>query len=316
MKISGALRSSNDSDPSEKSLPESNPLIRSKKGDSSSLSDVALPEELGSLSPITGTPDPASIVRIPESSVDLEKLESIVSSEIQRDRYTLPPLSVVIPVYNEHLTIQSIVDKVRSLPIEKQIIIVDDGSTDGTREILAKLALEPGIDVFLHAENQGKGAALQTGFRMADGDVIIVQDADLEYDPNDIMKVIQPILDGRASVVYGSRYLAEDQQDGSKIHRFGNAALTWLSNRLNGQNITDMETCYKAFRRDLLRKITIYQKRFGFEPEMTAKIARLHIPIIEVPISYRARSWKEGKKIGVKDLFNAIYCIVRYALFR
>jgi glycosyltransferase involved in cell wall biosynthesis len=221
-------------------------------------------------------------------------------------------LSVVIPVFNERESIIKIVEAVKRLPITKQIIIVDDGSTDGTQQALLGIPQDGCVELFFHCVNQGKGAALQTGFRLTEGNIVIVQDADLEYDPQDIMKVIQPIMEGRASVVYGSRYLNSESQNSSWIHRAGNAGLTGLSNWITGQKLTDMETCYKAFRREVLQNIRIEQPRFGFEPEITAKISRLGIQIPEVPISYRARSWSEGKKIGLKDLWNAIYCILRY----
>jgi glycosyltransferase involved in cell wall biosynthesis len=195
-------------------------------------------------------------------------------------------------------------------------VVVDDGSTDGTREYIAKLVNLSGIDVCLHDRNSGKGAAIQSGIQRAIGDIVIVQDADLEYEPSDIMQVIEPIVKGDVDVVYGSRYLANPEQDGSAFHRFGNKVLTGLSNLASGQQLTDMETCYKAFRRELIQSITIEQKRFGFEPEITAKLARRKIRILEVPIQYKPRSWDEGKKIGVKDLVNTLWCIVRYRLFR
>ena len=202
------------------------------------------------------------------------------------------------------------------MDIEKQLIIVDDGSSDGTREAIAALRGNDGITVVLHEKNQGKGAAIQSGIRLATGDILIVQDADLEYDPKDILKVIKPILDGESDVVYGSRYLANSHQDQSALHRFGNACLTGFSNWMTNQSLTDMETCYKAFRRELIQGIRIEQRRFGFEPEITAKLAKKKIVIREVPISYRSRSWQEGKKIGVKDLISTLYCIVRYRFQR
>jgi len=223
-----------------------------------------------------------------------------------------PRLSVIIPAFNEMRTIVQVVESVTNLEIHKQIIIVDDGSTDGTRETIQSFQGREGFDVFLHASNQGKGAAIQTGIRLAIGDTVIVQDADLEYDPRDILRVIQPILDGETDVVFGSRYLSNCSQDQSALHRFGNGVLTGLSNWMTRQHLTDMETCYKAFRRELLQSINIEQKRFGFEPEITAKLARRGIVIREVPIRYSSRSWKEGKKIGIKDLFSTLWCIVKY----
>ncbi|MFN7290018.1 MAG: glycosyltransferase family 2 protein [Pirellula sp.] len=227
-----------------------------------------------------------------------------------------PVVSIIIPAFNEIGTIDKIVNAIRSLPVHKQIVVVDDGSTDGTREYIAKLAGVSGIDVCLHERNSGKGAAIQSGIQRSIGEIVIIQDADLEYEPSDILQVIEPIIKGDVDVVYGSRYLANPEQDGSAFHRFGNKVLTGLSNFASGQQLTDMETCYKAFRRELIQSITIEQKRFGFEPEITAKLARRKIRILEVPIQYKPRSWDEGKKIGVKDLVNTLWCIVRYRLFR
>lgn len=240
----------------------------------------------------------------------LEQLEAMVAAELKSAK--VPTLSIIVPAFNEVKTIDQVLQALQNLPVEKQIIVIDDGSTDGTREKLQAWQEQGAIEVFLHAKNQGKGAALQTGFRIATGKIIIVQDADLEYFPEDILDVIEPILEGNASVVYGSRYLQNEHQDGSRVHRFGNWLLTWLSNAATGQKLTDMETCYKAFRGDVLRKISIQQNRFGFEPEITAKVAKQGIAIQEVPIRYQARSWSEGKKIGVRDLINTLYCILRY----
>lgn len=221
-------------------------------------------------------------------------------------------LTVVIPVYNEPVTVIEIVDRVRALPISKQVILVDDGSTDGTSQTLQQLSLFPEVVLLTHTVNRGKGAALQTGFEYAQGRFVIVQDADLEYDPADILRVIEPLQKGHSDVVYGSRYLENARQDPSRLHRFGNWALTTCSNLLTGHRLTDMETCYKAFRRDLLQQIHIEQDRFGFEPEITAKLARRGVTIREVGISYACRSRQEGKKIGWRDLFSALYCILRY----
>lgn len=227
-------------------------------------------------------------------------------------------LSVIMPCFNELKTIGAIVEAVKNSPYDnKEIIIVDDFSTDGTRERL-KNEIEQKVDkVIYHGKNQGKGAALRTGIKIATGDIVIIQDADLEYDPNEIPAVIQPILDGKADVVYGSRFM------GDKPHRVlyfwhmvGNGFLTLLSNLLTNLNLTDMETCYKAFRREIIQSIEIEEDRFGFEPEITAKIAKLNRRIYEVGISYHGRTYKEGKKIGWKDGFRAIYCIIKYNLFR
>ncbi len=223
-------------------------------------------------------------------------------------------LSVVIPVYNEQATLRTIVARVAGIPIPKEIILVDDCSTDATREILETLTQVQDICVIFKQKNEGKGAALRTGFAAARGDVVVVQDADLEYDPRDFPALLRPILEGEADVVYGSRFLHNAQQDPSRLHRFGNGLLTWASNLFTRLKLTDMETCYKAFRRELLKNIDIRQDRFGFEPEVTAKLARRGARFTEVPISYDGRGYDEGKKIGLKDACNALYCIVRYGL--
>lgn len=223
-------------------------------------------------------------------------------------------LSVVIPVYNEEATIRQVLENVAALSIPTEIIVVDDASTDGTRHVLAEYEHRHNISVIFKPRNEGKGAALRTGFRRVSGDVVIVQDADLEYDPSDILNVIQPIIDGQADVVYGSRFLEDSRGSDSSIHRWGNAFLTKLSNWFTGLHITDMETCYKAFRREVLASFEIRQPRFGFEPEVTARIARRKYRVCEVPIRYSPRGYAEGKKIGVKDLFSALYSIIRYGL--
>ena len=223
-------------------------------------------------------------------------------------------LSVIIPVFNEEKTIGLVISRVAALPLNTEIVIVDDCSTDGTRGILSKLTDVPGLKIILKNENQGKGAALRTGLEHVTGDYIIVQDADLEYNPRDIPGILQPLLRDEADVVYGSRFIGEDQQDESWIHRMGNAVLTGASNLLSGLRLTDMETCYKAFSKKVLRDLTIEQNRFGIEPEVTAKLARRGYRFAEVPISYESRGYDEGKKIGIRDLFNAIYCIGRYGV--
>lgn len=223
-------------------------------------------------------------------------------------------LSVVIPVYNEEKTVGLVVSRVAALPINKEIVIVDDCSTDGTRDILAKLEGIPDVKVVLKEKNAGKGAALRTGFEHVTGDFIIVQDADLEYNPRDIPGILVPLIKDEADVVYGSRFIGEELQDESWIHRMGNAVLTGASNMLSGLKLTDMETCYKAFSKKVLQDLTIEQNRFGIEPELTAKLARRGYRFTEVPITYESRGYDEGKKIGVKDLFNAIYCIGRYGV--
>ena len=225
-------------------------------------------------------------------------------------------LSVVIPCFNEKATILELIDAVKQAPIErKQIIVVDDGSTDGTREILDGIQGEDDIDIIYHETNKGKGAALSTGFAAATGDICIVQDADLEYDPQEFPLVVQPIIDGKADVVFGSRFQSGRPHRVVYFwHRLGNGFLTLMSNIFTDLNLTDMETCYKAFRRDVIQSVKIEEARFGFEPEITAKIARLNLRIYEVGISYYGRTYAEGKKIGWKDGVRAIYCIVKYNL--
>lgn len=223
-------------------------------------------------------------------------------------------LSVVIPVYNEQATLRALVGRVVRIPIPKEVILVDDCSTDGTHAILRSWEHLQELRVIYKPRNEGKGAALRTGFAAATGDVVVVQDADLEYDPRDFPHLLRPILAGEADVVYGSRFLGGTRQDPSWLHRFGNGLLTGASNLFTGWQLTDMETCYKAFRRDMLRGIEIRQNRFGFEPEITAKLSRRGARLREVPISYQGRGYEEGKKIGMRDALNAFYCIVRYGL--
>ena len=225
-------------------------------------------------------------------------------------------LSVVIPVYNEKDTVQELYNTVRAVDLDKEIILVDDFSTDGTRDILLTLT-DDATHIFFHDCNMGKGAALRTGFSHASGDIIIVQDADLEYDPQQYLKLIQPIVDEKADVVYGSRFVTGDYRRVLYFwHMLGNSFLTLLSNMLTNLNLTDMETCYKVFRKDVLERISIEENRFGFEPEITAKISKLDIRIYEVGISYSGRTYKEGKKIGWKDGLSAMRCIFKYNLFR
>ena len=227
-------------------------------------------------------------------------------------------LSIIIPVFNEAATIAKIIGLVRAVEVgmEKEILLVDDCSRDGTRDVLAGLAAESAdLKVIYHEVNQGKGAALRSGFSAATGDIVLIQDADLEYDPNEYPRLLKPILDGRADVVYGSRFL------GGGAHRvvyywhyLGNKLLTTLSNMTTNLNLTDMETCYKVFRREVIQKIKIEENRFGFEPEITAKVAKLRVPIYEVGISYYGRTYEEGKKIGWRDGFRALWAIFKYNL--
>lgn len=227
-------------------------------------------------------------------------------------------LSIVIPCYNEARTIRTIIDAVRASPYpDKEIIVVDDCSTDGTREVLERDIRQLVAHVIHHEVNQGKGAALRTGIKAATGDVVIIQDADLEYDPNEYPLLVEPIAQDKADVVFGSRFMGSGPHRVLYFwHRVGNSFLTLLSNAFTNLDLTDMETCYKVFRREIIQAITIEENRFGFEPEITAKVAKTRCRIYEVGISYYGRTYEEGKKIGWRDGVRALYCILKYNLLR
>jgi glycosyltransferase involved in cell wall biosynthesis len=240
-------------------------------------------------------------------------------------------VSLVIPVYNEAATLKELVRRVVAVEMDKELVFVDDGSKDGSREMLTELAqsslaawLPAGsaqwgknlVQVVLQPQNAGKGAALRKGFERANGDIIVIQDADLEYDPRDIVRVIQPIVDGIADVCFGSRFIGSPRRALYFWHTVLNKMLTLLSNALNDINITDMETCYKAFRAEVIKGIQVEEDRFGIEPELTAKVAKLRLRIYEVPVSYQGRTYEEGKKIGWKDGVRALYCILKYGIRR
>jgi len=224
-------------------------------------------------------------------------------------------LSIIIPAFNESAFLPEVIRRVKETPYDKEIIIVDDGSTDGTREYLNDMNVKD-IKIILHNENMGKGAAFRSGLAVATGDVVIVQDADLEYDPKDYQVLLEPIIDGKADVVYGSRFLGGPHRVLFFWHSVGNSLITLLSNMLTDLNLTDMETGYKAFRREVFKNIRIESNRFGFEPEITSKVAKRGFRIYEVPVSYSGRSYQEGKKITWKDGIKAIFTVLRYNLFR
>jgi glycosyltransferase involved in cell wall biosynthesis len=281
----------------------------------------------------SGSSAVASRPEIPSFADEHEKTEWLIetlgeSACRKMGIYRIPQdfvLSVVIPVYNEEKTIHEILRRVRAVPIRKQIIIVDDCSKDGTRQILHGMeGSEPDLTVVYHEVNQGKGAAVRTGFKHATGQVVIVQDADLEYEPEQFPELLQPIIEGRADVVFGSRFVGETHRVLYFWHSVANKGLTLLSNMFTNLNLTDMEVCYKLFKREIIQGITLKSNRFGFEPEVTAKVARFKMRgengelracrIYEIPVSYHGRTYREGKKIGIKDGFQALYCILRYAI--
>jgi len=226
-----------------------------------------------------------------------------------------PKISVVIPVYNEVDTVEEIVSRVQAVPVEKEIVMIDDASSDGTRQKLERIERDnPNVSVFFHEKNKGKGAALRTGFEHVTGEFVIIQDADLEYHPSEYPTLLGPLLDGRADVVYGSRFLGGPHRVLLFWHYLGNTFLTLLSNAVNNLSLTDMETCYKAFRREVLDGVRFKANRFGFEPEFTAKMAKKKLRIYEVPISYSGRDYTEGKKITWRDGVKAIFCVIWYRL--
>jgi glycosyltransferase involved in cell wall biosynthesis len=242
----------------------------------------------------------------------------MIESETTIVARAAPCLAVVIPVFNEAATIAGVIKAVVSQPLVREIIIIDDASRDGTWEALQSVAREtPSVRLFQHAANQGKGAALRTGFAQVTAPLVIVQDADLEYDPADYAKLCKPILAGKAEVVMGSRFLGTGEHRVLYYwHSVGNRFLTALSNMATNINLSDMETGYKVFRREVIQRIRIEENRFGFEPEIVAKISKLNVPIYEVPISYYGRTYAEGKKIGWRDALSAFRCIIKYNFFR
>jgi glycosyltransferase involved in cell wall biosynthesis len=224
-----------------------------------------------------------------------------------------PTLSIVMPVYNERATIRAILDRVRSVGLAHEIVVVDDGSTDGTRQVLTELEpLIPELRLILHERNQGKGAAVVTGIQQATQDILLIQDADLEYDPRDYPALLEPLLDGRADVVYGSRFLGAPRRTTMFWHMVANKLLTFMTNILFNSILSDMETGYKVFPRVLIQSIPIRAKRFNFEPEITAKLLKRHVRIYEVPITFNPREYSEGKKIGLPDAFEAVWTLFRY----
>ena len=267
---------------------------------------------------------PANLDLLTSFSEQIERLDQLQRLIEGEQGYSIPPidydlpagflLSIVVPVYNERETIGRILARLSAMPLPIEIIVVDDASQDGTVEVLKFLESIPNLHVRYHKTNQGKGAAVRDGFAAAKGTVVMVQDADMEYDPADIPPLIKPLVSGQADVVYGSRFLDESAARGSSwIHQMGNRLLTQISNLATGLELSDMETCYKVFRADVLSDLNLQQSRFGFEPEITAKIARRGYRVLELPVSYHARDWEQGKKIGIRDAIAAVYCILRYA---
>lgn len=233
--------------------------------------------------------------------------------------YPLPHdfcLSVIVPVYNEEATIATVIQRLMQLPFRTEIAIVDDGSTDGTRDVLARLAHFCDLKIFYHAQNQGKGAAIRTAIQEVTGDVVVIQDADMEYDPQDLIQVIHPIVTGDADVAYGSRFLEKDgkSHETSWVRQLGNQTLTCISNSVTGLHLTDMQTALKAFPRKVIQQLQLQENRFGIEPEITAKLAKRNYRFVERPVTYRAQDWSASNKISWKDGLAALWCILRYRL--
>ena len=281
----------------------------------------------GAAAPTTqtsSTPEPTLGTLVVPGADPLEMTLVSAAAEILGDAAThdlgtfrLPvdfKLSILMPVYNERRTIDEILQRVLQLPLTKEVIVVDDGSTDGTREWLAAQRKSPEVRIVFHERNRGKGAALRTALTHASGDVVVIQDADLEYDPNEFLKLVRPIVEDRADVVYGSRFLAGKPRQQTWYHWLANRLLTTASNLFTDLNLTDMETCQKVFHRRALSGVRIMEDRFGVEPELTAKIARRGCRVLEMPIEYAGRPKDEGKKIGLKDAFRALWCIVKYSM--
>ncbi|TWU00438.1 Undecaprenyl-phosphate mannosyltransferase [Botrimarina colliarenosi] len=239
--------------------------------------------------------------------------EGTLEGESRNQRFTPGPLSVVVPAYNEHQTITQVVDRLLKLEVVGEVIVVDDGSAEATRQALTQLSTDGRVRVLHHHQNRGKGAALRSGFAASTGQVVAVQDADFEYRPEDLPSIIQPILSGEADVVYGSRELGSRYHGSPWLRKAANRSLTWLSNRMTGLNLSDMETGCKAFSREVVDTLTIEEDRFGVEPELTAKVAAMGCRVTEKPISYLPRSYQEGKKIGVRDGLRAVWCIALYS---
>jgi glycosyltransferase involved in cell wall biosynthesis len=269
-------------------------------------------EERSASEDIEPRPSPPDVVTLIDHTFEL--LADAAAEPVPPTPLMSLSVSIVVPVFNEQDTVVEVIRRLQVLTLNSEILVVDDHSTDHTYDRLLALAEAGEIRLFRHERNRGKGAALRTGFSHARGDVVVIQDGDLEYNPRDIPHLIRPIAEGRADVVYGSRYLSGLANDPAWWHRLGNRFLTGLSNVFTGQRLTDMETCYKVIRRNVLGRITLVQDRFGVEPELTAKLSRRKHKILELPVQYHGRGYSQGKKIGVKDAISTVYCILRYGL--